>query len=234
MNKKITLYYSDRSTESTTVDIESICPHCGIPIDPIVLSANSNTLKTELNGTFCVLLSCTNSNCKKYHIQAFSYNREYSGYSIRVGRRIPYTYKPRLKNNLPEEISSTFPNFAKIYNQALEAESMALDQIAGVGFRKSIEFLIKGYVIHQDPSLQEEIKEKFLGKVINENLKEFPKIQTLAKAAVWIGNDETHFVRVHDDKDIQDMKDFLTAAALFISAELKVKEALEFTNRPKS
>ena len=29
------------------------------------------------------------------------------------------------------------------------------------------------------------------------------------------------------------MKEFLTAAALFISAELKVEEALEFTNRPK-
>ena len=27
--------------------------------------------------------------------------------------------------------------------------------------------------------------------------------------------------------------EFLTAAALFISAELKVEEALEFTNRPK-
>lgn len=234
MEKKIKVYYSDNESEVTTVDINSVCPHCGIPIDPTVLSAHSNSLINKLSGSLCVLLSCTNPVCKKYHVQAFEYTRYAQGFSIEIGKKVPYTYKPILENNLPEEINNTFPNFATIYNQALEAESMALDQIAGVGFIKSIEFLIKEYVIHQNPNLSEEIKAKFLGKVINENLKEFPKIQTLAKAAVWIGNDETHFVRVHDDKDIQDMKEFLTAAALFISAELKVEEALEFTNRPKS
>ncbi len=50
-----------------------------------------------------------------------------------------YTYKP-LKNDLPNEIRETFPEFDTIYNQALEAESIGLDQIAGLGFRKSLEF----------------------------------------------------------------------------------------------
>lgn len=93
--------------------------------------------------------------------------------------------------------------------------------------------LEKEYVIHQDSESEEVVKDKFLGKVINENLSKFLKIQAIAKAAVWSGNDETHFVGVHDDENIQDMKEFLTAAALFISAELKVEEALEFTNHPK-
>ncbi|MDT2555484.1 DUF4145 domain-containing protein [Enterococcus raffinosus] len=138
-----------------------------------------------------------------------------------------------MDNTLPSLVNDTFPNFKKIYDQSLEAESQGLDEISGIGFRKSIEFLIKEYVIHKNPERTEEVKSKFLGKVIDDNLKEFPKIQTLAKAAVWIGNDETHFVRVHQDKDIQDMKEFLVATALFISAELAVEEAIDFTNRPK-
>lgn len=234
LEKNITIYYSDKAQEAGIVDIETVCPHCGVPVDPTILSARSNSLKTEIKGSIGVFLSCTNEKCFKYHVQAFEFTRRDVGYSIQIGRKIPYTYRVMLENSLPAIVNDAFPSFKVIYEQSLEAESQGLDQIAGIGFRKSIEFLIKEYVIHQDPDSAEDVKSKFLGKVIKENLSEFPKIQTLATAAVWIGNDETHFVRVHNDKDIQDMKEFLTAAALFISAELKVEEAIEFTNRSKS
>ncbi|EGO8762806.1 TPA: DUF4145 domain-containing protein [Enterococcus faecalis] len=194
----------------------------------------SKLFKNQIN-TVALFLKCSISECNKFHIQEFPFKKLEAGTSTitEVGSKIPYTYRVKLENTLPAVVNNTFPEFKDIYEQSLEAESQGLNKIAGVGFRKSIEFLIKEYVIHKDPDSSEQVKSKFLGKVINENLSEFPKIQTLAKAAVWIGNDETHFVRVHDDKDIQDMKEFLTAAALFISAELKVEEALEFTNRPK-
>lgn len=234
MEKKITISYSDGDREAVTVDIDTVCPHCGIPVVPTILSAHSNSLKTELKGSIGVFISCTNKKCLKYHVQAFEFTRGARGFSIEIGKKIPYTYQVRLENSLPAVVNDTFPSFKVIYEQSLEAESQGLDQIAGIGFRKSIEFLIKEYVIHQNPASADDVKSKFLGKVIKENLSEFPKIQTLATAAVWIGNDETHFVRVHNDKDIQDMKDFLTATALFISAELKVEEAIEFTSRSKS
>nr|WP_054756717.1 hypothetical protein [Liquorilactobacillus satsumensis] len=63
---------------------------------------------------------------------------------------------------------------------------------------------------------------------------DLPRIQTLAKAAVWIGNDETHFVKIHSEKDLKDMKGFLSAAALYISAELKADEAEAFINPQES
>lgn len=234
MKKNIKIHFSDGERETTKVNIETVCPHCGIPVDPTILCVESNYLKSELFGTFGVFLSCTNKECRKYHVQAFNYKRHSSHTSIEVGQKIPYTYRVKLKNSLPNIVNNTFPSFKEIYEQSLEAEAQGLDQIAGIGYRKAIEFLIKLYVIHKQPENEEDVKSKFLGKVIDNNLTEFPKIQTLAKAAVWIGNDETHFVRVHDDKDIQDMKEFLTATALFISAELQVEEALEFTNRPRT
>ena len=36
--------------------------------------------------------------------------------------------------------------FLTIYNQSLSAEDNNLDQIAGIGYRKALEFLIKDYL----------------------------------------------------------------------------------------
>ncbi|MFG5393383.1 hypothetical protein ACFJX6_08420 [Enterococcus faecalis] len=228
-------YPSNNSTSTAEFNLDEFCPHCGKPGSHILYGTMTSKLFNNQINSVALFLKCSISECNKFHIQEFPFKKlDASIYTIaEVGPKIPYTYRVKLENTLPAVVNNTFPEFKDIYEQSLEAESQGLNKIAGVGFRKSIEFLIKEYVIHKDPDSSEEVKSKFLGKVINENLSEFPKIQTLAKAAVWIGNDETHFVRVHDDKDIQDMKEFLTAAALFISAELKVEEALEFTNRPK-
>lgn len=237
MKKKLKIRYPDTSTTSSfEFDLDEFCPHCGQPGDPIVYYSMTTSLYSNIRNTVVFFIKCPRSICNKFHAQEFPFTKTGADYSIieNSGKKIPYTYHIKLENNLPELINETFPAFKEIYDQSLEAEAQGLDQIAGIGYRKAIEFLIKEYVIHKQPKNEDNVKSKFLGKVIDDNLSEFPKIQALAKAAVWIGNDETHFVRVHDDKDIQDMKEFLTAAALFISAELKVEEALEFTSRPKS
>ncbi|MGH1783620.1 hypothetical protein ABE872_09970 [Enterococcus gallinarum] len=236
MKRTVTIKYPMGTSSSTVdLDIDEYCPHCGKPGSHILCDAVASDLFSIVNNSVALFLKCSISECSKYHVQEFPFKKSHSQSSAieAVYPRIPYTYRVKLENNLPELVNNTFPAFKEIYEQSLEAEAQGLNQISGIGYRKSIEFLIKEYVIHQSPDSADEVKKKFLGKVISDNLKEFPKIQTLAKAAVWIGNDETHFVRVHDDKDIQDMKDFLTAAALFISAELKVEEAIEFTSRPK-
>ncbi|GMC00416.1 hypothetical protein [Enterococcus thailandicus] len=237
MKQNITVHYPNTTTTSSSeFELDEFCPHCGNPGTHTLYASMTSNPFNNIENSVSLFLQCPRRECNKFHIQEFPFTKisEDSARIKSVEPKLTHTYRVKLDNTLPDLVNNNFPNFKSIYEQSLEAESQGLDQIAGVGFRKSIEFLIKEYVISQDPSSSEEVKSKFLGKVINENLSEFPKIQALAKAAVWIGNDETHFVRVHDDKDIQDMKGFLTAAALFISAELKVEEALEFTNRPKS
>ncbi|ENZ5566138.1 DUF4145 domain-containing protein [Enterococcus hirae] len=234
MEKKITLYYSDNTTEKTTVSLNPICPHCGIPIDPTVISANSNSLYSELSGTFGVFLSCTNSECKKYHVQAFNYSRYAERHPIKVEEKIIYSYKPMLSNDLPKEINDKFPEFSSIYDQSLEAESMGLDQIAGVGFRKSLEFLIKSYAIELAPNKRETIEKEALMNTIKTRYNDFPKIQKLAELATWIGNDETHFVKKHTSIDIQDMKRFIRSASLFIAADIDVDFATSYIEDDKS
>lgn len=121
-------------------------------------------------------------------------------------------------------IAGLSPQFVKVYNQALEAESRQLDEIAGIGYRKALEFLVKDYCKHTHPEKGTEIERLPLGKCISDYI-ENRSITTLASRAVWIGNDETHYTRKHEDRDIADMKSFIQAMVHYIGMELVVEDA---------
>lgn len=142
---------------------------------------------------------------------------------------IDFQTSPEVKVEFPENVSNISEKFIEIYKQSLMAEKYGLNQIAGVGYRKSIEFLIKDYAISkvETESEVESIKSMWLMPVINEHLKEYPKLKALATAGTWIGNDETHYVKTHENKDISDLKRFITAAATYISADIEANLALE-------
>ena len=87
-----------------------------------------------------------------------------------------------------------------------------------MGFRKSIEFLIKDFLIEILSKPKEEITKLPLQQAIN--LIDNDRIRTLATASLWLGNDETHYSRKHLDRDTQDMKNFIVALYSFINYEL--------------
>lgn len=121
-------------------------------------------------------------------------------------------------------IEGLSPQFVKIYNQALEAESRQLDEIAGIGYRKALEFLVKDYCKHMHPEKGTEIERLPLGKCISDYI-ENRSITTLASRAVWIGNDETHYTRKLEGRDISDMKTFIRALVHYVGMELTVEDA---------
>lgn len=121
-------------------------------------------------------------------------------------------------------IEGLSPQFVKIYNQALEAESRQLDEIAGIGYRKALEFLVKDYCKHTHPEKGAEIERLLLGKCISDYI-ENRSITTLASRAVWIGNDETHYTRKLEGRDISDMKTFIRALVHYVGMELTVEDA---------
>lgn len=123
-----------------------------------------------------------------------------------------------------KNIKTLSPQFVKIFNQALEAESRQLDEIAGIGYRKALEFLVKDYCKHIHPEQGAEIERLPLGKCISDLIAQ-PSINILASRAVWIGNDETHYTRKLEGRDISDMKTFIHALVHYIGMELTVEDA---------
>lgn len=103
-----------------------------------------------------------------------------------------------------DDIQNISADFVVIYTQAAAAHSYGLTQVAGVGYRKALEFLIKDYCISLHPSDAVEIKKKFLGACIEDYINDM-NIKECAKRAVWLGNDETHYIRKWGDKDVEDL-----------------------------
>ncbi|QPA58092.1 DUF4145 domain-containing protein [Lysinibacillus sphaericus] len=66
----------------------------------------------------------------------------------------------------------------------------------------------------------EEIKSMPLQKYIQTYINE-ADIKEMAEIAVWLGNDETHYVRKWENKDLQDFKHLIDLTVFFISMKLK-------------
>lgn len=142
---------------------------------------------------------------------------------------------PSSKTVFPEHIKKISPKFVEIYHQSEKAENDGLTEICGMGYRKALEFLVKDFAIHTHPDKSSEIESPKL--MLSQCIKTYidsQKIKTMAEASAWIGNDETHYTRKHENYDVQDLKRFINTAVAFIEYELNFSEASEFLNPEKS
>jgi hypothetical protein len=64
---------------------------------------------------------------------------------------------------------------------------------------------IKDYLIRQNPDEEKNILSTFLGTCISKYIDD-PRIKSCAKRAVWLGNDETHYLRKWEGKDVDDLR----------------------------
>ncbi|RZB31106.1 MAG: hypothetical protein AEth_00777 [Candidatus Argoarchaeum ethanivorans] len=124
-----------------------------------------------------------------------------------------------------KEIIDLSSTFVKIYGEAEFAEQENLMEICGVGYRKALEFLIKDYLVSIKPDEEENIKKKFLGQCIKEDIGN-TNIKQIAEKATWLGNDETHYIKKWEDKDLGDLKKLINITVHYILMELQTKTYL--------
>ena len=126
-------------------------------------------------------------------------------------------------SNTINKISS---DFVRIFNEAYSAEQMSLSNICGVGYRKALEFLVKDYVSKDKPEEQiVAIRNKPLSKCIDEYVTD-ERIKLVSKRAVWLGNDETHYVRKWEGKDVHDLKGIIHLVLRWIEQEVETEALL--------
>ena len=117
-----------------------------------------------------------------------------------------------------DEVKKLSPQFVQIFNEAEEAAHNGLSQIAGPGYRRAFEFLIKDYAKSLAPDKAKEIESKFSGAVVNEYVPD-TRIQGVAKRVLWLGNDETHYLKKWTEHDIDDLVKLVRLAAHWIDIE---------------
>jgi hypothetical protein len=192
------------------------CPECNQIINPIYRD-HFNWRDTQ---TYYVTLGCPSSACGVCFVYVFEYNDATDECDFM--RMI----KGRPKEILfSEHINILSPNFCKIYNEAEIAESLNLMEICGVGYRKALEFVIKDYLILLYKNKEEDIKKKLLGACIKEYVSN-ENIKNTAKRAAWLGNDETHYIRVWKEKDLKDLKLLIKLTIHWIEMEILTQELI--------
>ena len=230
MKQTYLVHYKGQLTEdkpsdliSIEVDEVGVCPCCGIATSPTFLDGFI-TVHPDIkyNLYSYIILYCTN--CKSIYAARYISNRNINNLCLesvfpKTARGISFS----------ENINKLSPKVVSLYNQANEAETRnEIKGLAGIGHRKALEFLIKDYLIkfyHQDT---ETIKKMELGNCVNK-LPE--KIQSIAKASIWIGNDETHYFRKNPEYDIEDLRKFIDCFIHFIEMDYAINEANKLTQK---
>ncbi|RKF04043.1 uncharacterized protein DUF4145 [Tenacibaculum lutimaris] len=204
------LHFNGRSTDIGYDKDPNKCPYCHTKITPRKYNGYLNRSALE------IIYVCSNDECQRTFIGIFEKtNNSYYFKKTTMG-----THKPRVFSENIQELSS---NFVEIYNQALTSENYNLAHISGIGYRKSLEFLIKDYLIKKHPDKTENIKSKFLGKCIKDDV-DNQNLKDIAERAAWLGNDETHYVRKWESKDINDLKKLIDVSIHWIEMELLTEQ----------
>lgn len=200
-----------KSGEYTIYGAPNNCPYCHKSIYPIIIDAH------QFESNLEVIMYCPNTNCNRsfiayYYINGMGYNAPSAEYrnQTSVG-----TIEEKL---FPETINKISPQFETLYNQSYAAEQYNLNAIAGGGYRKALEFLIKDYAISKNPQDKEKIEKIFLTEVMKHYVND-ERIVKVARRATWLGNDEIHYKRKWINKDLQDLKNLISLTLHWIEME---------------
>jgi hypothetical protein len=205
------------------------CPQCHYAVQPEEIAWTLTPEKEKPKTILEVIYQCPRNECKRFFVARYRRSDEdidtNSPFGACIRMFILEELVPRTPQipPIPKEISDVSPLFPEIYAQSIAAESYGLGQIAGVGYRKALEFLIKDYCGFTKPESVEAIKSSWLSTCINDYV-DSPQIKLCAERAEWLGNDEAHYVRKWSDKDLSNLKELIILAMNWIHSELLTRK----------
>lgn len=211
----------ERKSTSTYIEmLPDLCPYCHYSINPIGVTEVKITRGHK--DYFEMVFQCPRDECRDLFLSYYQASDDMSHRLVLIGSA-PVKPKGRDFDDDIKKISEEFPI---IYNQALRAEELGLDRVAGMDYRRAFEFLIKDFLISELPKKAQEIKKKILGQCIQTYI-ENERIKQIAKRAAWLGSDETHYERRWINKDIEDLKRLIEITVHFISKERQASEYID-------
>lgn len=217
--------------ETLDIDIElpTQCPRCSVAYAELPLTSYYFNPENFDNESMFALFLCPHcESCFMVEYAIIELHDCYEGHIIRL-----YPTPDSCSTlKFSDHIISLSPQFVDIYHQSQKAEFAGLNELCGMGYRKALEFLVKDFATYIHPDKISEIENSFLGNCISTYI-DNEKIKILATASAWLGNDETHYIRKHQNYNSQDLKRFINTLVAFIEYELNYKEATDFLSNPR-
>lgn len=205
------------------------CPNCHIATSPtfingyLISSAQNNIQTTAYVIFYCP--RCQHLYIAEYYIPSGGLDADINIY--------PYAIYPNSPKEIEfsDNINNLSSMFVSTYKQALYAESdKNTIGLSGLGYRKALEFLIKDYLI----KLKHKDKDKTIALELGQCVSQLDSdLQDIARASVWLGNDETHYFRKNPEYDLEDLKTFINCLVADIEREYVRIKAKQLTNCKK-
>lgn len=218
---------------NTFIEDPNFCPYCHTAIEPKPLYQT----RDFQNNRYVTVWSCTYKECGKTFVAAqknietnkYLFDRFLDG--LPKGPSFP---KPIIElldaNSVGEEIPVQ-TKFVKTYLQSLVAESQGLDEIAGMGYRKAIEYLVKDWAIHKFPDDKMKIQKLWLSEIIKNYFD--GDLKEILDRATWLGNDQTHYNKLFDEFNIDHLKELIELIMVELDREFKKRHYIENIEKRK-
>lgn len=200
-----------------------ICPVCEQGGTPEIL--NAVMVKNGYGDPHLeVVYQCPFNKCNHIYFARYDVVQPHKlDYFSLQKRYIPFYFQ---EPEIPESITNISTNFKRIYTQALISDDIGLDTICGAGYRKALEYLIKDYLSYKNPEESDSIKKETnlqkLIKSIDDN-----KVKICAERTQWLGNDQTHYYKKWEEKDIDDLKSLLKVTLNWVESDIITDETFK-------
>ena len=205
------------------------CPYCHVHISPSVY-ALSKEHTVDSRNTVVSIWECSNQECNKpFAVEHFILHD-----GVFLGRYLSGTIKvpkwPEFISNLPNALNKLEPTrFIDIYRQSIIAEQNSLNELAGIGYRKAFEILIKDWVLQSNPEQIEKLKDMSIANVINTHFND--EFKKLCERLIWLGNDHAHYSCKFDEYGLGDIKDLIKIIVSELDLRVKKNKFLSIEHR---
>lgn len=224
---------------SIYIDIEIIdsCPFCHKMINPLDLENFLCNVSAKNAKYLQRIFRCPNKECGMVFTALYEicFDAKAGLYVYSFEKLEPTRpYEPLIS----EIIKDKFPEFYKVYKEANAVDSLGLSEVSGMVFRKSLEFLVKGFAkdgLKDSLDNKEEksnIDKMSLASCVKKYITD-PNTKSMAERTAWLGNDESHYLRRWPEKDINDLKVLLKLTINSIENQLLINKYQEEMDKPR-
>lgn len=223
------------NTQYSDVKPPNICPHCHVTNNP---HQKFQALTRDTDNINCnyQVWQCANHECNKlfgvlYKVVDGKAKITSVFNGLPKGPEWPKPITELIDGITYGTENETKSKFIKTYLQSLEAESYGLDEIAGMGYRKSIEYLVKDWAIQNNPEEKDNILGTWLGSTISKYYT--GDIKDILERATWLGNDQAHYYKLFEEYDIAVLKELIDLIMVELDREYKKNHYIEMIQKRK-
>ncbi len=176
----------------------AVCPYCGFGTDAPLKEKNFYSF----NGGHLLIATCECTACHKFFFFACD---SPDGHDAAIACVYPST---KIIPYVNENLAAISERFIEMYNQALLAEYNQSIELAAMGFRSSLEILVKDYAIKELHEPADVVAKQDLCNAIGKYLNQAELVAT-ADVVRILGNDYTHYQRKYPEHDFALLKKYM-------------------------